>query len=298
MQNTTLFKRQIILAAIVFSSAFTTNYSLVAQTKKSTKTDVKSVIEKSSARLDREIKTIVDVYRKKFREGCTKAKLEALASDVISIESKFQQLYSTVQDTNDRDKKIRKAIKRHLLNDDQLAKEMRESFEAFHDDMVAETIQLCRSHYKGNLSKLQCKTFELGDKSWDGLFQRYLLSTLKKFSNRDWARFLAITAGSGVASDLLVDSAREMGMFGYARGSMQDQAAKLLVEVLADAALSELTDPSASFASDVLKPHFDALEKAMFDDKSTGLLGVLTQAAEYHKSFRKKHLLSQKGVRK
>lgn len=213
-----------------------------------------------------------------------KQNLMKMAKTLASFEEKLSQGVDLFDSTSGKADRMRTAFRKNIVDERQLAQSMVDSFYAFQDQLMEESLELCR---RGGVdSKVAESTFEryqVDAGIWEAAFDP-LLRKAKSLAQEDWFRLAGVTAGSGIAADGILDAAKQSNIWNPKQGSMEEMVGGLLTHLFIEAVADQLTDPTEEFAKK-LQAKFNGAKNELLDSQS-GLSTAFKALTEIHKQTR------------
>lgn len=292
MKKSTVIKTGFVVFAIAVISHIA-SHNTYAQSRGNVITLRTQVKNANSAALTR-LRQAETAWRDRLSELGSKARLQKMARELASFDEKLSRGQSWITPPRSPQDRMSLMFTRHVLNQAELTRSMQTAFTEFQQKLLTESAAL---YVKAGLNKEAARSvidaYRISTSGWDGAF-RPLLRKADTLATNDFLRFAAVTAGSTIATDTIMDAGTDSGLFKAKKGSFEHFLGSFVLGALIDAAADEITDPTEDFAKK-LAPEFRKATEEILNGKS-GFLRQLRLLTELHVASRSRHFrLTQKG---
>lgn len=222
----------------------------------------------------------------------SKQRLQKLATVLVSGNHKLNVAADYVQSKKAPDR-IWMAFRQNVFDERNLAQGLTAQFERLQSQLMDETRQL---YSRAGISKaIVDKAFPLygvDTRPWTNALNP-VLAEARQAASKDWERFAGVAIGSIAISEGITGLAQEMGLWEPESG-LESFFVKAATELIADAALDEITDPTTEVTKKLQQRYLTAQRQII--DSQAGFAAACRFITDIHVKARCKHLgVSAKG---
>lgn len=245
---------------------------------------LKAANEQATARLQK----VERHWQTQLRTLGSVQRLQKMARELASLEEKLSRGASWIRSQSTTKDRIRQMFHRYVLNETELMSVLRTEFAAFEQQLMNETAKLyVRAGLTREIAEKAIGRYRVSDKGWNEAFQP-LLKKADSLATRDFFRLVAISAGSSVIGDALMEAGHDAGMIRAEKGSWSYLIGNLVTQAVVETVIEEVTDPTEDFAKQ-LAPLFTRGQQELLSGPN-GFLRQVSALTNLHIKARNLHL--------
>ena len=256
--------------------------------------NVSQQVEKANAATEARFEFVARTWRQHVADLRSLGRLKRVASDAAGFDEKLAQGFSLFDGTSTQVDRMRVSLRKHVVDERELAKSMADAFAAYQKELLEATVTL---YGNTGISRTAAQKAFPAVKFDPAPLERAfdpVVNKAQSLGTEDWFRFAAVNAGSAVVADGIEQVGRKTGAWNTEDGSLSDFFATLVTQIAVEAVIDAVTDPTERFAKE-LQTSMATAERALLDGP-TGLLTAMRNMTTLHQQSRLKHHgLVQKG---
>lgn len=277
----------LVLAAVVVVTTFSHAARAADDTDRKTppaEITLKAANEQATARLQK----VERHWQTQLRTLGSVQRLQKMARELASLEEKLSRGASWIRSQSTTKDRIRHMFHRYVVNETELMSVLRTEFAAFEQQLMNETAKLyVQAGLTREIAEKAIGRYRVSDKGWNEAFQP-LLKKADSLATRDFFRLVAISAGSSVIGDALMEAGHDTGMIRAEKGSWSYLIGNLVTQAVVETVIEEVTDPTEDFAKQ-LAPLFTRGQQELLSGPN-GFLRQVSALTNLHIKARNLHL--------
>lgn len=245
---------------------------------------IKQVCEKANAAAEIRYQRVCQEWRLKVADLRRLDRLKRVASDAAGFDEKIAQGFSFFETSSSQVDRMRVSMRKNVVDERVFAQSMADAFAGYQKELITESIAIyVESGIDGEAARSSFRATQIATAAFERAFDS-VVAKAKSLATEDWFRFGLVNVGSDIVADGLETVGRENGIWNTEEGSVGDFLAGLLTQVVVEAAIDTLTDPSDQFAKE-LQQCMANMERELLDGPS-GLLTMMRQITTLHQQAR------------